>query len=255
MSLDMIRKIVRQAKRVKSVKTIYFEGGEPFLYFPILVEGARHVRSEGFEVGIVTNGYWGVAVEDAKHWLRELKKIGICDLSISSDSLHEYDEDRNATRAFEAAKELGLPVSVLETRLPSGDSKGDVVFRGRAAENLAKDYRRTKWPELSECPESLASPGRVHIDPMGWVHVCQGISIGNILNTPLATIVKSYRPAKDPIIGPLIKGGPAELARAHRLRRRPAYADGCELCYECRTKLRRKYPDKLGPGQMYGIPR
>jgi len=252
MSLDMIRSIVQQAKKVKSVKTIYFEGGEPFLYFPILVEGARHARRNGFDVGIVTNGYWGVTVDDAKLWLEELKRIGICDLSISSDNLHEYDEDKNSSRAFEAAKELGLPVSVLETRLPSKDSKGDVVFRGRAAKNLAKDYRTVKWSELSECPESLASPGRVHIDSLGWVHVCQGIAVGNICIKPLASIVKSYRPAADPIIGPLIRGGPAELARVHRVRRRQTYADGCELCYECRVKLQEEYSDTLVPDQMYG---
>jgi pyruvate-formate lyase-activating enzyme len=54
------------------VKTIYFEGGEPFLYHPMLVAGVRLVTAAGFEAGIVSNAYWGTSVEDAREWLRPL---------------------------------------------------------------------------------------------------------------------------------------------------------------------------------------
>lgn len=43
--------------------------------------------------------------------------------------------------------------------------------------------------------------------------ICQGISIGNMWMTPLSEIVSSYRPDSHPICGPLIRGGPAQLAK------------------------------------------
>ena len=252
MTIKTIKEILRQAKETGSIKTIYFEGGEPFLFFPVLVEGVRRARREGFEVGIVTNGYWGISVEDAKLWLRELKALGIHELTISRDTLHEND-DRTASIAAKAARDMGMPASLLETCLAEGEKKGDVMFKGRAAKELAKKFRKLNWADLNECPERLLSPERVHIDPLGWVHVCQGLAIGNIFKKNITEIFASYDPRSDPIICPLIDGGPAQLIRAFRLAHRSRYADACELCYEAREKLRKRYPSKLAPDQMYGI--
>jgi MoaA/NifB/PqqE/SkfB family radical SAM enzyme len=87
MTLQNIRHILQQAKDLGTVKSIYFEGGEPFLYYPIMLRGVQEAASAGFRVGLVTNGYWATETEDALEWLRPFVGL-IGDVSISSDSYH-----------------------------------------------------------------------------------------------------------------------------------------------------------------------
>ena len=254
MSISMIRKVIDQAAELDSLRMIYFEGGEPFLFYPILVEGVKYARSKGFEVGIVTNGYWGTSGEDAELWLRELERLSISDMSVSDDRIHrERDDDHRARIAAQAASAAGMRTSVLETCEPKGMKKGDIFFRGRAAEELARKYRTHLWSGLTECPEELRSPERVHIDPDGNVHVCQGIVIGNINRSSLVEISASYMPSEHPILGPLMDGGPAQLARRYRIAHLKKYADACDLCYHVRKKLRPRFKKILGPDVMYGV--
>ncbi len=94
---------------------------------------------------------------------------------------------------------------------------------------------------------------RVHVDALGNLHICQGISIGNLLERPLTEIMRDYDPDTHPVVGPLLAGGPAELVNRYQLPHEQAYADACHLCYLSRCKLRDRFPDVLTPGQMYGI--
>ncbi len=85
------------------------------------------------------------------------------------------------------------------------------------------------------------------------MHICQGISIGNLFLTPLKEICASFKPDAHPITGPLLDGGPAELVSRYALPHGETYADACHLCYAARLDLRTRFPDLLLPGQMYGV--
>ncbi|NOZ26555.1 MAG: radical SAM protein [Chloroflexi bacterium] len=265
MGLKEIREILRQARELGTVGWIFFEGGEPFLYYPVLVKGVEEAAHEGFQVGLVTNGYWATEGEDALEWLRPFVGL-IQDLSVSSD-LYHWDEklNRQAENAVEAATKLGIPVGVIsiaqpegvgasaaEGQLPPGESA--VMYRGRAAQKLAARAPQPRpWREWRECPyENLRDPGRVHVDPLGHVHICQGISLGNLFRTPLREICGGYDASSHPITGPLLEGGPAELVRRYGLAHGEEYADACHLCYEARLALRDRFPEILTPDQMYG---
>ncbi len=65
MTLQQIGRILDEGENHGSVKSIYFEGGEPFLYYPVMVRGIRMAAKRGFSVGVVTNGYWATGREDA----------------------------------------------------------------------------------------------------------------------------------------------------------------------------------------------
>ena len=65
MTLADIRHVLEQAKEIKTLEWIYFEGGEPFLYYPILLKGVQIAFGMGFQVGLVSNSYWANSVEDA----------------------------------------------------------------------------------------------------------------------------------------------------------------------------------------------
>jgi MoaA/NifB/PqqE/SkfB family radical SAM enzyme len=265
MRIDDVREILRQAQDLGGIEWIFFEGGEAFLFYPILLQAVRLAARKDFRVGIVSNAYWATGEREAIQWLRPFKGL-VQDLSISSDRYHRTDElDRTAETACAAAKRLGIPCGILTVaqpeeadaarrvgQLPIGVSA--VMYRGRAAKQLVSRARLHAWRDLTTCPyENLRDPERVHIDPLGFVHLCQGLSIGNLFGKSLRDIVEGLDPDSHPIAGPLLKGGPAELVRRYGLPHQEAYADACHLCYESRRRLRKRFPEILAPDQMYGV--
>ncbi len=84
------------------------------------------------------------------------------------------------------------------------------------------------------------------------MHICQGISLGNVFRFPLEQICAGYVPEEHPITGPLLEGGPAALVRHFETPHDATYADACHLCYETRHALRERFPEILAPDQVYG---
>jgi hypothetical protein len=127
------------------------------------------------------------------------------------------------------------------------------MFRGRAASKLLEKASLKPWTEFTKCThEDLNNPGRVHIDPLGYVHVCQGLCIGNAWKTPFSEAIESYEPLSHPIINVLLEAGPVGLVKKFNLKHEESYADACHFCYDARIQLRSKFPELLAPGQMYG---
>ncbi|MEE8336319.1 MAG: radical SAM protein, partial [Candidatus Neomarinimicrobiota bacterium] len=113
-TLSGLKNIFSEIKRIPTVDTVYFEGGEAFLYYPLLLDGIRRARRQGLKSGVVTNAYWANSVEDAILWLRPFVRLGIADLSISDDEFHRNTEVENrAEFALAAAQELGLPAATI----------------------------------------------------------------------------------------------------------------------------------------------
>jgi hypothetical protein len=265
MTAETLLHILEQAEQLGTIEWIYFEGGEAFLYYPLLCSGIELARNRGFRVGVVTNAYWATDETEALKWLQPLAG-NVEDLSISDDAYHGSRDGLRQTRiARQAAEQLGIPVNFISVsepetadahcvsgQLPAGESA--VLFRGRAAEVLASRVKQKPWSQFTECPwEDLRHPERVHVDAYGNLHVCQGISIGNLLERPLDEIMRNYNPDTHPIVGPLLAGGPAEIVNRYGLPHQQGYADACHLCYRSRCKLRDKFHDVLTPDQMYGL--
>ena len=268
-TIKQVREVLNEAAKLGSVETVYFEGGEAFLYYPLMVEGIRLAREKGFQAGVVTNSYWATSEEDAELWLKPLVGLGISDLSISDDEYHyEGDKVSPAQHALAAARKLGLPVGSICIEKPRVEDtseekekeqgapvvEGGAMLKGRAVEKLIEGLPRRPWNEFTECPfEDLENPGRVHVDPFGHVHLCQGLSMGNMWETPLAEFVRGYDSAAHPICAPLVRGGPAELARQYELEHEDCYVDACHFCYLMRKALIDEFPEYLAPRQVYGL--
>ena len=267
-TLRQLRKLIAEIVNIKTVDTVYFEGGEPFLFYPLLLEGLRMVRAAGLEAGIVTNGYWATSVEDAEQWLRPMLELEIADFSVSDDQLHSSKgEESPGAIAYRAAQKLGLPcarICIEGPRAACADAAsagkgqpvmgGGVLFKGRAAEKLTAGLPVRPWRELTTClHEELVAPERVHVDAYGNVQVCQGISIGNMWTTPLSELMRRYDASKHPIVGPLIAGGPARLVQQFALDVADGYVDECHLCYMARKKLLATYAEYLAPREVYGV--
>ncbi len=266
-TIDQIKAVLAEAKKMEAVEEIYIEGGEPFLYYPLMLETARLARADGLKVGIVSNAYFANSEADAELWLKPLVELGIFDLSISEDSFHGDDKAAaSAKRAAAVARRLGLPIGTIcidppEVKSDADSQKkgepvvgGGVLFKGRAADKLTAGLPTKDWKTFTECShEELRHPERVHIDCYGNVQVCQGISIGNMWKTPLSEINANYDPESHPIIGPLLAGGPAELAQRYNVEVAEGYVEECHLCYSVRRALLDRFPDHLAPRQVYGV--
>jgi len=259
-----IEQILAQAKEA-GVTSIYFEGGEPFLYYAVLVKAVHRAAYMGFSVGIVSNAYWANSIVDAEEWLRPF--VGrLSDFTVSSDLFHCNENlGELPSNALAAARRLKIPTDMISIAQPDADApqthgqiedEGAVMYRGRAAEKLIEKATGHSWERFDSCPhEDLREPGRVHLDPLGNVHICQGVVIGNLFEKPLKQICEEYDPDTHPICGPLLEGGPAALVTEYNLPRASLfiYADACHLCYEARAMLRPRFPQHLTPDQMYGV--
>lgn len=244
-SLELIQKVFAGAESLGSVESVAFEGGEPFLLYPLLCAAVQEATRRSWRVDIVTNAYWATSEEAAEQCLAPLATAGLGKLSVSTDALHGNPQE--AAHAAAAAAKLGVTCGTLTTQ------PGKVMHRGRAAVTLADARPQQEWSSFDRCPyESLAEPRRVHLDAGGHLHICQGLLMGNYLSSPLQRVVNGYRPMEHPVIGPLLVGGPAELVRCYRLPHRDTYADACHLCYHMRGQLRQRFGALLAPGQVYG---
>jgi hypothetical protein len=262
-TLQQVRQVLDQLPAVGTIETVCFEGGEPFLFYPIMLEGIRLARGMGFNAGVVTNAYWALSEQDAEVWLKPLRESGLAAVSISDDSLHYGDErDLRARNVQSAAAGLGMTVSVLRTERPSvtvnerGEQviAGGVMFRGRAAEKFAAGLPTQPSEAFTKCPfEDLRNPGRVHVDAYGNVHLCQGLLMGNVWDRPMAELVKGYEPDTHPLVGPLLRGGPAALAEQYGAARGAECVSACHLCYLVRRALLDGFPQFLAPRQVYGL--
>jgi hypothetical protein len=266
MTLAQVQDIFDQGQALGSVQAACFEGGEPFLYYGQLLEGVRLAKERGWRTEVISNAYWATSIEDALASLRPLAEAGLDDLLVTEDAHHGSGEEALPGNAAAAADHLGIGSGTIGIReaaasvdAPSS-AKGEAIkggavrFRGRAASRLVSGLPRRPWQELATCPhEEIVSPIRVHIDPLGYVHLCQGLVMGSLFRTPLPEMLAAHVPERHPVCGPLLSGGPAALARAYALPHDDSYVDECHMCFEMRDRLRERFPEQLAPAQMYGV--
>jgi len=265
-TLAQIREILTEAKKLETVDFVSIEGGEPFLYYPIMIKTVKEATSQGFQVEVLTNCYWATSPEDAVEWLLPISETKDVKLSFSSDLYHgDTWESEQVKNAVKASKSLNIKSGVISVKHPETETPHiteiegakvdfwELMCRGRATSKLTEKPPKKNWREFTKCPyEDFANQKRIHIDPFGHVHVCQGISIGNAWQKPFSEIIREYDPWKNPILEPLVRGGPVSLVDKFILPHEEAYVDACHLCYAARCMLRKKYPDILTPNQMYG---
>ena len=145
MHLQDIRLYLEQARETETINWIYFEGGEPFLYYPLLVKGVQMAAEVGFQVGVVTNTFWATGLDEAVEYLKPFAGL-VQHLSISSDLFHTSEGSFPLTENTHAGlpELLGIQVGAISIAQPEGFSKGqaeqgvlptgdsNVMYRGRA---------------------------------------------------------------------------------------------------------------------------
>ncbi len=264
---------------------IHLTGGEPFLYWDRLVEILQEGKQQSLgPVDVVeTNGFWATDDRLIADRLDTLVASGVQRLKISIDPFHqEYVDIEPARRLAAMAKEKLGPDRVLvrwekyldnpksqisNLRLGERDrvyveAYRDYPFRfsGRAAGHLAGllALKPVEAFHRVNCRAGFLGAKGVHIDPYGNVFsgTCSGIILGNISQTPLEEIWRTFPPKEDGLVGILCERGPwglLERAKGLGYQESPAYADKCHLCTHIRQFLFDHGQDApiIGPADCY----
>jgi MoaA/NifB/PqqE/SkfB family radical SAM enzyme len=132
-TLSKIKETLTQIKAVNSIKSVSFEGGEPFLMYPLLLEAVKLSNLQGLITTIETNTYWATTQEDAQIWLKPLHEAGPTVLDVSDDKFHHGDTLKNSAKnALNAAKNIGQKTSSICIERPSvspdSDDKGNPII-------------------------------------------------------------------------------------------------------------------------------
>jgi len=220
MTLDQIDDFLEQVAALKTVTGVCGEGGESFTQYNLLVQFLRRATALGLTAGALTNASWVASRPQAEGRIAELMAAGLTNLGVSTDQYHQKSVPvERVDLLLAVCQEAGLSAARMETP-PDG-----VMFRGRAAERLAPQMPTRPAEELASCPhEQLGAPSRVHLDRYGFLHLCQGLTLGRL---PIADAVGGYDPESHPIVRLLLNGGPY---CAMPLCRRPGVRDGTRIC-------------------------
>jgi hypothetical protein len=270
MSFQRVKALLKEAAIISSIRWIYYEGGEPFLVYPLLLKGIHSAKQMGFEVGVITNGSFARNNEAATQYLRPLIKLGLSRLCVSNDHYHYRDPTSSpAKRTIQIARQLnldtieiqvGAPNEILaetEPLFPLADFRDcatrSLMLIGRATKHLATGLPENLTNETPGCPyHDLADPKKISVEPYGYLHICQGIALGNVWDKPLSDILKHSRPVDNPVLGPIIRGGPVELGQIYHTQPVQVTNDPCWYCYQVRSSLLDRFPQVLAPRQVYG---
>lgn len=264
---------------------VHITGGEPFLYFERLAEVCKAAQQQGLSPvdSIETNaGVWENQA-DLTEQLRFLDACGLNRIKVSWDIFHEEFIDIEKVRQFirisrsilgpervlvRWEKHLDRPTGI--RRMDADEQKAAFLaaietdscrFTGRAAEKMAPLRARHK-PQAFDgqhCQQALLGAKGVHIDPYGNVFSgqCSGMIVGNVNQTPLDVLWKTFEPDRMEFWKALYEKGPLgllETGAGRDFRPQPQYAGKCHLCADIRSFFFDTGRDSMiiGPNDCYG---
>ncbi len=118
-TIKQIKNVLAEAKKLGTVDSISLEGGEPFLYYPIMIKAVEDAVKLGFRVEVLSNCYWATCPEDAVEWLLPMAKAENVELSLSSDLYHgEKWQIEEVENAVKAANDLNIKAEILSIKYP-----------------------------------------------------------------------------------------------------------------------------------------
>ena len=264
---------------------VHITGGEPFLYFDRMAQILKHASRLGLTPldSLETNaGVWS-SDNELRDQLRFLDDCGLDRLKVSWDAFHEEFIEVDKVRRFiriardilgdhrvlvRWEKHLDSPTGIRQREetqkqslLLAALAADSCRFTGRAAEELAALVAKRPAADFQgqRCQKALLGSKGVHIDPYGNVFngQCSGMVVGNINQTPLSVLWRTFEPDRAEFWEILYEKGPFGLlgpAQDDVFLPQDKYASRCHLC----TDIRRFFFDKgnystiIGPHDCYG---
>lgn len=275
LSKSVIKDLIKQAAKLKNIRSIVFTGGEAFLEYETLVESVALCTELGLESSVVTNGFWARNPHVARQKLKRLNGLRV--LNVSTDSFHqEFVPVHRIRYIIDACHDLGIKCVVRLSYLNDPASELEIIKKqlsgldnsytissmpvapfGRAAmlidEFLFYKYDPYGLPCCGADDPVIDSNGDVKVCPGGlFSHLDNSLlKVGNIFNETLETIKNSAN--GDPIAQVLRLYGPGGLVH---LVRKQALKEGVsftlpkvegvtDLCSLCKIIITDQYNSKL----------
>lgn len=273
MSIDDIKRYIAEASSVPSIRTIVFTGGEPFLLGKNLHLGVRIAANAGFNVRVVTSGFWARNYPRAVTLLRKLRDDGLKEVNISYDSFHKpWVTSTDVHNAVRASLEVGFPTVIsvqvtksefydlarLETELNLRELNSMTaplfVYIGAAAP-VGRGERTLKEDDLVDvnslvsgsCSDDTGCQSALRqfaVFPGGELHICctendSALTIGNLRTSSLADLINQGN--ENVFFSLLATRGPYGIKEIlseldDGLKFRDWYVNQCHLCKELRAR-------------------
>lgn len=288
MSPEMLREALEVAAGLPRKPQVHLTGGEPFLHFPLLIEGARIAAELGIRCYFETGASWSANRAEAVERFTALRDAGMWAALISCSPFHaERIPPIHTISAVRAALEVfgpgrvivylpdfieivqmfdvyrPVPLEQYEEKFGAETARRilwegyGIISGGRAGYRLG--HLVQKHPAASfageNCTYEILYAHHSHLDLYGNFipAFCGGLAVGDWHRLPaLSEDLASGRCPE--LLGLLIKNGPYglfELAR-ERYGYRPlpdGYAGKCHLCADVRLHLLEKV-EKAGEGEF-----
>lgn len=255
---------------------VHFTGGEPFLHFPLLLEGVELAAKLGIPRYVETAASWCTDQDEARERFLALKEAGLQAVLVSCSPFHaERILPIRAFRAIEAAMEVfgpnqvtvylpefvrvvqlfdverTTPLSRYEERFTLEDARRilwegyGIISGGRSGYELGHLVARK--PEAAfahaDCTVDILYAHHSHFDLYGnYISgFCGGLSIGDWHDLP--RLLAEFQAGRYPsLIQVLIETGPYGLFEMARERLGyqalpGGYAGKCHLCVDVRRHL------------------
>ena len=256
---------VRWLKANYPITSLLTFGGEPLLYPEVVCALHSTARDCGIpERSVITNGYFSKNPERIRQTAQNLLDAGVNDILLSVDAFHQetiplepvlifaqyvaqtapgvlklspawvvnaahQDVWNERTRDILAQfAELSLPIS----------QGNDIFMAGNAIKNLSQFYPAPCLDLSETCgslpyTEPLEQIRSISIEPDGSVKAC-ALSIGNLLEDSMDTIVSGYDPYADERSRALLTGGARTLLELAQKKQLPVDLTKCwSVCDLC----------------------
>jgi MoaA/NifB/PqqE/SkfB family radical SAM enzyme len=260
--------IIESAAKLQTINSVAFVGGEPFLYYPLMLRVASYLYNHYMcPLNVSTNATWSKTKKQTEQLLDPLFERGLRHLMVSLDDYHlESISIKYAANCIRHCQKIGIATSVQVLQRKGGSkaedfkkklSNDDILVDeinwyespcsalGNARTMIKKEELEWYW----EIPEGGCSAGKIlNIQPDGRIKPCCGaglmadrLSLGNIKTENVYDVVQKSE--VDTIVNSLIaEQGPRGLAnelyqrdKADQLIRHGPFTDACHACFAMLT--------------------
>lgn len=263
---DAIR-VIESAARLQTIGTIAFVGGEPFIFYKLMLKIGAYIHAHyGCPLNVTTNGSWAKSPEAARKLLSPLRNVGLGWLMLSLDQYHlEHASLDQAMHCLNGSLDYGINTAVQVIRRVGAPTAKD--FKEMLTDRV--DVDRIEWIEnpcsaignaasmlgreqlewYDDIPPGGCNAGEIlNIQPDGEIKPCCGsglmakrLSLGNAKTEDVDRQVRAAE--TDGILNSLIaEQGPRGLARLLReagradlVERHAPFTDACYACHAFMT--------------------
>lgn len=121
---DVAFHFLRGLKNNNDLKRICLTGGEIFLNIEKVYRWVKFINESDKKAYCVSNGFWGYDFKEANNIVKDLKLLGLNQLTLSYDEYHnEFIDLECIINILEACKRERLPVSIQTVILHENDNR------------------------------------------------------------------------------------------------------------------------------------